>query len=211
VSDGGIHVLVVAFRILAGTPLLGPYDCKQWRMLLIAVVQGHPSTFEAVRGLFVEFPMYNCDPERLMVNQLSEILREFGAATHKLKRRIGFANDQVSLVSILYAKTDLSLLRLSKNLTGRQEQYRHMLQEFYFQQGPSSSAHTERLQDDFRRFTQLEFEKIQRQHQKRSMEILASMAFSISQRMEEDLEAEDLNFRALLTHFPKLPLGLTSK
>jgi hypothetical protein len=180
-------------------------------MLLVAVVQGHPSTFEAARGLFVEFPIYNCDPERLMVNQLSEILREFGAATHKLKRRIGFANDQVSLVSILYAKTDLNLLRLSKNLTERQEQYRHMLHEFYLQQGPSSPAHTERLQDDFRRLTQLEFGKIQRQHQKRSMEILASMAFSISQRMEEDLEAEDLNFRALLTHFLKLPLGSTSE
>ncbi|KAG9511484.1 hypothetical protein KCV07_g10140, partial [Aureobasidium melanogenum] len=181
VSDGGIYVLIVAFRIFAGTPLLEPYDCKQWRMLLIAVIQGHPSKFRVARGLFVNFPIYNCDPEKLMTE---------------------FASDQVALVSILYAKADLNLSRLSRNLRERQEQYRTMLQEFCIQHQPSSSAYTERLQDNFKRLTQLEFESIQRQHQKGSLETLTSMAFSISQRMTEDLEEEDSRFRALLTHFP---------
>jgi hypothetical protein len=211
VSDGGIYVLVVAFRILAGTPLLEPYDCKQWRMLLIAVVQGHPSKFREARGLFVDFPLYNCDPEKLMVNQLSDLLREFGAATYKLKKQIEFASDQVALVSILYARADLKLSRLSRNLGEQQEQYRTMLREFCIQHEPSSPAYTERLQDDFKRLTQLEFENIQRQHQKGSLETLTSMAFSISQRMVEDLEAEDSKFRALLTHFPRLPLVLASE
>jgi hypothetical protein len=211
VSDGGIYVLVVAFRILAGTSLLEPYDCKQWRMLLIAVVQGHPSKFREARGLFVDFPLYNCDPEKLMVNQLSDLLREFGTATYKLKKQIEFASDQVALVSILYARADLKLSRLSRNLGEQQEQYRTMLREFCIQHEPSSPAYTERLQDDFKRLTQLEFENIQRQHQKGSLETLTSMAFSISQRMVEDLEAEDSKFRALLTHFPRLPLVLASE
>jgi hypothetical protein len=209
VSDGGIYVLVVAFRILAGTPLLEPYDCEQWRMLLIAVIQGHPSKFGEARGLFVHFP--ECDPERLIVNQLSDVLRDFRTATHKLKKQIGFASDQVALISIIYAKADLKLLRLSKNLTERQKQYRNMLQEFCIQHDPLGSAYTERLQDDFKHLTQLEFENIQRRNQKDSLGILTSMAFSISQRMVADLEAEDLNFKALLTHFPRLPLILASE
>ena len=208
-SDGGIYVLVVAFRILAKTPLLEPYDCKQWRMLLIAVVQGHPSNFEEARDLFVDFP--DCDLEGLMVNQLPDLLREFKTATLKLKKQILFASDQVALVSILYAKADLNLSRLSRNLRERQKQYRTMLQEFCIQHEPPSPAYTGCLQDDFKRLTQLEFEGIQRQHQKRSLETLTSMAFSISQRMVEDLEAEDSKFRALLTHFPKLPLVLASE
>jgi hypothetical protein len=211
VSDGGIYVLVVAFRILAGTPLLEPYDCKQWRMLLIAVAQGHPSKFGEARGLFVDFPIYNCDPEKLMVNQLSDLLRDFGTATYKLKKQIGFASDQVALVSILYAKADLNLSRLSKNLIERQKQYRDMLQEFSIQHGTLDPAYTQRLQDGFKCLTQLEVENIQRQHQKGSLGVLTSMAFSVSQRMVEDLEAEDSNFRALLTHFPRLPLILASE
>lgn len=208
-SDGGIYVLVVAFRILARTPLLEPYDCKQWRMLLIAVVQGHPSMFGEARSLFVDFP--ECDPERLMVNQLSDVLRDFRTATHKLKKQIGFANDQVALISIIYAKADLKLSRLSKNLTERQKQYRNMLQEFCIQHGPAGSGYTERLQDDFKHLTQLEFESFQRRHQKDSLEILTSMAFSVNQRMVADLEAENMNFRALLRHFPRLPLILASE
>jgi hypothetical protein len=210
VSDGGgIYVLVVAFRILAKMPLLEPYDCKQWRMLLIAVVQGHPSNFEEARDLSVDFP--DCDLDGLMVNQLPDLLREFETATLKLKKQILFASDQVALVSILYAKADLNLARLSRNLKERQKQYRTMLQEFCIQHEPSSPAYTGCLQDDFKRLTQLEFEGIQRRHQKRSLETLTSMAFSISQRMVEDLEAEDSKFRALLTHFPRLPLVLASE
>jgi hypothetical protein len=209
VSDGGIYVLVVAFRILAGTPLLEPYDCKQWRTLFIAVVQGHQSKFGEARGLFVDFP--ECDPERLIVNQLSDVLRDFRTATHKLKKQIGSASDQVALISIIYAKADLKLSRLSRNLTERRKQYRNMLQEYCIQHGPLGSACTERLQDDFKHLTQLEFENIQRRHQKNSLEVLTSMAFSISQRLVADLEAEDLNFRALLTHFPKVPLSLAGE
>jgi hypothetical protein len=86
-----------------------------------------------------------------------------------------------------------------------------MLQEFCIQHDPLGSAYTERLQDDFKHLTQLEFENIQRRNQKDSLGILTSMAFSISQRMVADLEAEDLNFKALLTHFPRLPLILASE
>ncbi|KAG9868347.1 hypothetical protein KCU77_g296, partial [Aureobasidium melanogenum] len=108
VSDGGIYVLVVALRILAGTPLLEPYDCRLWRMLLASVVQGYPSAIEEARGIFVEFPVYNCDPGKLMVNQLSEMLRGFGTARNKLEKGLGFAKDQVALVSSLYANIGLA-------------------------------------------------------------------------------------------------------
>lgn len=178
-------------------------------MLLIALVQGYPSTLEETRGLFVDFP--DCDLEGLLVNQLPDLLREFEAATLKLKKQIMFASDQVALASILYAKADLNLSRLSKNLEERQEQYRNILQRFSIQHGILDPAYTERLQNDFKCLMQLEFEKIQRQRQKCSLGILTSMAFSVSQRMVEDLEAEDSNFRALLTHFPRLPLILASE
>lgn len=205
-SDGGIYVLVVTLRILAGTPLLEPYDCRLWRMLLASVVQGHPSTIEEARGIFVEFPVYNCDPGKLMVNQLSEILRGFGTARNKLEKRLGFAKDQVALVSSLYANTDLNLLGLSRSLTGLRKQFRDKLQGFYVQRGPFGSAHTGFLQDQFERLAELEFKTSQRQQQKNSFEVLTVMAKSMSQRMEEDLEAEDLDFRALLTHSSCLPL-----
>jgi len=86
-----------------------------------------------------------------------------------------------------------------------------MLQEFCIQYELSNSVYTERLQDDFKRLTQLEFENIQRQHQKGSLETLISMASSVSQRIVQDLEAEELNFKALLTHFPRFPLILASE
>lgn len=43
-----------------------------------------------------------------MVNQLSEMLRGFGTARNKLEKGLGFAKDQVALVSSLYANIGLA-------------------------------------------------------------------------------------------------------